>query len=236
MIDKKRAILIIHGLAGSPLEHTEMLNYLKNKFDIYSYYLPGHEKGILNHPTKEDWINESEKQIKSLYEKGYEEIYLIGHSMGGVIASYLASKYERIKKLVLEAPAFEYNSNPGFKILKYYDKKFLFAVAKRFLISIIKEFKELVSNYKSYIEKVNIPILIIQGQDDIMVPYESSIKIYNKIKNDCNHLVLIKDSTHSLFYDEKYNEIIKMVEDFLINNEFDSKIYNEELNKELVKK
>lgn len=231
MIDNKKAILIIHGLAGSPVEHNEIMKCLKNEFDVYSYYLPGHEKGILNHPTKEDWINESENQIKSLYEKGYEEIYLIGHSMGGVIASYLANKYKKVKKLVLEAPAFEYNSNPGFKILKYYDKKFFFAVAKRFLVSIIKEFKELVLNYKDYIEKVDIPILIIQGQDDIMVPYKSSIKVYNKIKNDYNHLVLIKDSTHSLFYDEKYSEIIKMIEDFLVNDKFDSKIYNKELNK-----
>lgn len=236
MINNRKAVLIIHGLAGSPLEHNKMKKYLSNKFDPYTYYLPGHEKGVLNHPTKEDWINESEKQIKKLYDKGYEEIYLIGHSMGGIIASYLATKYDKVKKLVLEAPAFEYNSHPGLKMFKYYDKEFILNVAKRFLISIIKEFKELVLIYKNCIEKVSVPILIIQGQDDILVPYESSVKLYNKMKNDCNHLVLIKNSTHALFYDENYYEIIKMIEDFLVNDEFNSKIYNENLNRETIKK
>lgn len=236
MKDNKKAILLIHGLAGSPLEHKEMVKYLSNKFDVYTFYLPGHEKGVLNHPTKEEWIEESELQIEALYDEGYEEIYLIGHSMGGVIASHLACKYDRVKKLVLEAPAFEYNAHPGLKIFKYYDKDFFVEAAKKFLISIIREFKKLVATYKNCIEKLNIPVLIIQGDDDIMVPYENSIELYNKIKTKAKHLVLIKDLPHALFNDERYSNIIEMVEDFLVNDKFDSLIYNEKLNKELIKK
>ncbi len=231
----KKAILIIHGLAGSPLEHSKMTKYLKNKFDVYTYYLPGHKKGFLNHPTKEEWINESERQINLLYENGYEEIYLIGHSMGGVIASYLASKYDKVKKLVLEAPAFEYNTNPGFKIFKYYDKEFLFSISTKFFISTIKEFKNLVKRYKSSIKEINIPVLFIQGTDDILIPYDRIVKFYEKINSKDKYLVLINSLPHALFYDERYDEIIKMVEDFLINSEFDSLKYNKELNGELVK-
>ena len=50
----------------------------------------GLKKGILNY----------------LIKHGYKSIYLIGHSMGGVIASYLATKYKQVKKLVLAAPSF----------------------------------------------------------------------------------------------------------------------------------
>ncbi len=230
----KKAMLIIHGLAGSPSEHAEVMKYFNEKYDVYSYYLPGHEKGILNYPKKEDWIKTSEEMIEFLNEK-YEDIYIVAHSMGGVIATYLAVKYPTIKKLVLEAPAFDYNPNPGLKWFKYYDKKFFFTMTKRFFVGIIKEFFELVKEYKKCIEKVNIPVLIVQGQDDIMVPYQSSIDVYNKIKDIDKYLVLIKNSTHSIFYYEYYDKVLEMIDDFLINKNFDSEKYNMELNKEFVK-
>lgn len=233
-MSNKKALVIIHGLAGNPSEHIGIMNYFSEKYDVYTYYLPGHEKGFLNHPKKEDWIKASEEIIEVLRKK-HEEIYIVGHSMGGVIASYLASKYPEIKKLVLEAPAFSYNPNPGLKWFKYYDKKFFLTITKRFFVSVIKEFKELVNEYKDTIKKVKIPVLIIQGQDDIMVPYQSSINVYNKIKDKDKYLVLIKDLTHSLFYDDKYEEMLKMIEDFLIHDSFDSEFYNEKLNKELVR-
>ena len=40
----------------------------------------------------------SEMQIEKIIKHGYKEIYVIGHSMGGVIAAYLASKYKEVKK------------------------------------------------------------------------------------------------------------------------------------------
>lgn len=235
-MNNKRAVLLIHGLAGSPLEHTEMIKYLKNSFNVYSYYLPGHEKGFLNHPTKEEWIAESENQIEVLYKEGYEEIYIIGHSMGGVIASHLASKYDKVKKLVLIAPAFEYNSNPGFKLFKYYDRKFIFETSTRFFVGIIKEFKDLVKVYKNSIKEVNIPVLMIQGKDDILVPYLGITKIFERINSNNKNLILINGLPHAFFNDERYEDIIEMVADFLNSNKFDSQEYEKKLNKDLVKK
>ena len=58
----------------------------------------------------------SEMQIEKIIKHGYKEIYVIGHSMGGVIAAYLASKYKEVKKLVLAAPAFQYFKFEGNKI------------------------------------------------------------------------------------------------------------------------
>ena len=71
---------------------------------------------IIDKVTRNDWINKAEEEIEKIINNGYREIYIIGHSMGGVIASYLASKYKEVTKLVLAAPAFHYLAFNGDKV------------------------------------------------------------------------------------------------------------------------
>ena len=107
----RKAILIIHGFAGGTYDEEELANRLElNKFyDVYQYTLPGHSKN-LSKVKYQDWIKKSEDMMNFLIDNGYKSIYVIGHSMGGVIACYLASKYKEVRKLVLCAPAFQYLS------------------------------------------------------------------------------------------------------------------------------
>ena len=92
---RKKAILLIHGFAGGAYDYGNLPNDLEfvNNYKVFTYTLPGHDKAIINKVTKDDWIKMSEMQIEKIIKHGYKEIYVIGHSMGGVIASYLASKY-----------------------------------------------------------------------------------------------------------------------------------------------
>ena len=100
----RKAVLIIHGFAGGTYDEEELANYLElnRNFDVYQFTLPGHEKN-LGKVKYQEWIDASENQVKWLINNGYGSIYLIGHSMGGVIASYIATKYKEVKKLVLAA-------------------------------------------------------------------------------------------------------------------------------------
>jgi esterase/lipase len=227
----KKAVLIIRGLGGSLDEHKELSNYLCDNFDVFTFWLPGHDKGFFNHPKKDDWIKEAEKQIETLYKKGYDDIYVVGHSLGGIITSHLAIKYDRIKKIVLEAPSYLYNSKVGLKLFKYYRKKYLFSLLIKFTPGVIKEFKKLVAEHKDNYEKIEIPTLIIQGKDDILVPFQSSIDLYEKIPSKHKYLVLVNDLPHAIFYSNKNNEIMEMIKDFLINEKFNVEKYNLQLNK-----
>lgn len=63
----------------------------------------------LNNPNDanyKDWVQRCEAKL-SLAIKENPNVILIGFSMGGVIASYLASIY-KVQSLILCAPAFEY--------------------------------------------------------------------------------------------------------------------------------
>ena len=95
----KKAVLLIHGIAGGifDLEELQRSLELNNNFDTYSYTLKGHDDYYeFDHLTYKDWLKQSDDMIKFLLDNGYNTIYVIGHSMGGVIASYLAPKYKEI--------------------------------------------------------------------------------------------------------------------------------------------
>ena len=98
----KKAVLIIHGFAGGTYDEEYLANYLELKgFDVYTFTLPGHDRMLFNKITKEDWIESARIHLEMLINNKYKQIYVIGHSMGGILASYLAANYKEVKKIVL---------------------------------------------------------------------------------------------------------------------------------------
>src|SRR5690625_6969791 len=69
--------------------------------------LTGHgEEFSLEGISYDKWLEAAEKEMIKLMEE-CEILYVIGFSMGGMIAAYLAAKYD-VEKLVLLAPARKY--------------------------------------------------------------------------------------------------------------------------------
>ncbi len=222
----KKAILIIHGFAGGTYDEEKLANYLElnRNFDVFQFTLPGHNRN-LSKANYMDWINYSEDMLKWLIAKRYYNIYLIGHSMGGVIATYLASKYKEVKKLVLAAPSFQYLSvvkdnlnitksikmTP--KVIETYGKDEVIARFLKLNIGTLKQFADLVKHYYDYPKFVTCPILIIQGKNDNLVPLTSSEYVYNSVKSNVKKLVYVNGLTHDVFKDNK--QIYYIVEKFL---------------------
>jgi len=224
----KKAILIIHGFAGGTYDQEELANYLElnRNFDVFQFTLPGHEKN-LSKVEHQAWISYSEEQIEWLIKNGYNKIYLIGHSMGGVISTYLASKYKEVKKLVLAAPAFHYlnvikdNLNIGKslkiapKVIKDYGSDEVIARMLKLDVSVIKEFMDLVKHYYDYPKFVTCKTLIIQGKKDNLVPVSSSEYVYDNIKSRRKKLIFLEGVTHDIFRNKEKEQIFRIVEKFL---------------------
>jgi len=224
----KKAILIIHGFAGGTYDEEKLANYLElnRNFDVFQFTLPGHEKN-LSKIERQAWISVSEEQVEWLIRNGYNKIYLIGHSMGGVIATYLSSKYKEIKKLVLAAPTYHYlkvikdNLNIGKslkiapKIIKDYGSDEVVARLLKLDVSVIKEFMDLVKEYYDYPKYVTCKTLILQGDRDNLVPVSSSEYVYKNIKSKQKKIILLEGETHDIFRGNRKEEIFKIVEKFL---------------------
>lgn len=232
MLKKRKAILLIHGFVGGNYDYGTFPNELEvyKDFNVFTYTLPGHEKLIVSGVKYSEWLAESVNQIEFLLKHNYKEIYVIGHSMGGVIATHLASIYPQIKKLVLVAPAFRYFYFKDGKInltnigntIKNFPSLFKNMGTEKVIERISKtpiptmlEFAKLTHSHQHDIEKVSCPTLIIRGLEDKVVPIESTNFAYNSILSKSTILINIKTVTHDCFKGKRNNEIKNIIIDFL---------------------
>ena len=227
----RKAILVIHGFAGGTYDMEELANYLElnRTFDVYQFTLPGHDKN-LSKVKYEEWIKASEEKVEMLINNGYKNIYLIGHSMGGVIATYLATKYREVKKLVLAAPAFHYlnivndklNIKESLKvtpkILGQYKGAEIFARFLKLNIGATKELMTLVKKYYYTPSAVICPVLILHGTEDHLVPRSSTEYVYNELTKNTKKLIYINGINHDIFRNDRKEELFYIIEDFLKHN------------------
>lgn len=227
----KTAILLIHGFAGGCYDYGDLAGDLQlyKNFHIYTFTLAGHDKAKINHVTKDDWINSAEIELQKIINKGYKKIYIIGHSMGGIIGAHLASKYKEVKKLVLAAPAFKYLSFKGNKldiigsikkvpkIFKDYDYEEVMSRVLKIPIPTVKQFMDLAETYKDDIKNIDVPTLILYGTEDEIVPIDSVNYVYDNIKSKSVTLVELENLNHDLFINNRYEEVKKLIVNFLTN-------------------
>lgn len=224
----RKAILIIHGFAGGTYDEeylTNRLELIKN-YDVFNFTLAGHD-GLFKSNMKEiDWIKSTEDMINFLIENNYKTIYVIGHSMGGVLAARLATKYKEVKKLVLLAAAFRYlefkDDNVDIvkslkktkDLVKDYKDEFMSRLIKM-PPNAIKEFMSTVKDNEHVLKDINIPTFIIQGTNDSLVPLETADYIYNEIPSKEKDILICDGVNHDIFRSNKKEEITQEIIEFL---------------------
>lgn len=224
--------LCIHGFTGSPGEVAPLAEYLRKRTDwmIKTPTLPGHGQRLqLKGITYDQWFRSAEEELQALMER-CETVYVVGFSMGGVIAVYLAEKY-KIDKLVLLSAAFYYvnprqlikdiheiirdgwrsfRENPLF--IRYKNK--IFATP----LTAILEFRKLVNEVRPLLPRVRVPALIVQGEKDGIVPPKSARYLYERIGSEKKKLLFLPDSYHHVCYGPDRHILFMEVENFLLEN------------------
>ncbi len=94
-------LLFIHGWLGSSHEWIYQFSYFKSRCHIIILDLPGYGKS--DKPNTKYSIDFFTKVIVDfLQQLGYDEVILIGHSLGGLIAQNITIQYPiLVKKLIL---------------------------------------------------------------------------------------------------------------------------------------
>lgn len=108
-------ILCIHGFTGSPKDIDPLVSFLYEETDwlIRAPILPGHGDQLkLKGIRYTDWIRHAEGELVNLMEL-CDTIYICGFSMGGLIGSWLATRYP-VKKMVLISAAVYYINPKNF--------------------------------------------------------------------------------------------------------------------------
>lgn len=196
---KKPIVLCIHGFGrrkSSEYNNFKLWGSKQFKFVTFDIFDDSDDSDT----DANTWIKRCEEQVEALLPN---DIYLIGFSMGGVLASHLASKYP-IKKLFLIAPAFEFVSVKA--VIDTLIKRFTTSTSQISMSSKQTScFIEVVNLCKADINTVTCPVCLVHGDQDEVIPIRSSINAYNKIPHDNKRLFILHEGVHRLMLDTKTN-------------------------------
>jgi pimeloyl-ACP methyl ester carboxylesterase len=97
--------LFIHGLGSSSCFYKTITPFLESTVRCLSFDTPG--SGLSELGTSEQSSSSIAKDAIGLLDalKVQEKVVVVGHSMGGIVASYIAAEYpDRVKGVVLLGP------------------------------------------------------------------------------------------------------------------------------------
>lgn len=212
-ISNKLGILFLHGYTGGRHELDPLFVYLKSRYEFeYEFPVyPGHGTILdLKTVTGEDWYREAFDAYTAL-QKRADKIYIIGFSMGGVFASHIAQQ-EKVEKLLLIAPAFDYTKITKTGQLNLTPRHFSEHMKmnmygkirdriKDIPIRAFQEFKKITKLKREGLENVTADTLIVHGTLDLLVPYKSSVETVRKMPRA--KLELLEGAPHLFAYTEE---------------------------------
>ena len=99
----KNAVLLIHGIAGSPDHFRDLVPVIPDTFSIYNILLDGHSGTVreFSRSSMDKWKEQVHAVLKKLFAR-YEKVVIVAHSMGTLFAISRAIQYpDKIPALFL---------------------------------------------------------------------------------------------------------------------------------------
>ncbi|WP_042416402.1 carboxylesterase [Geomicrobium sp. JCM 19038] len=216
--------LCLHGFTGSPEELQPLTERLQRKkgWLVYTPVLPGHGVGEdIGEAEGAKWIYTADRAAKEML-KHVDELYVIGFSMGGMLACYLAAKYP-VKKLVLLNAAAYYVNRPQMVqdlVASYRGSEnpwldLVIDKRKETPMTAFYQFIKTIRLMRPFVEGVTSPVMIGQGMKDILVPEKSATYLFEQIGSKNKTLRMYEHSNHFLCHDVEQELVIRDVEHFL---------------------
>jgi len=230
---KKDLVLIINGAGTNGSELKSLYKQISKNEKYFVYYpgiMPGAFIGSYFPKSKiKDFLRFIDSTLELIEQPEFENVYLIGYSLGASTAAILSTKSDKIKKLILIAPIVK---NPNYqKFLKgltfslSYSKN-LTRVQKIFYKEFIRRFIKVPKIHvlylqfylhytKRFLKMINKPTLVVETLTDELVKKKSIDQIENTMQHPHFKRYQV-ESSHFLFFDrEVRDDVIKEVESFL---------------------
>ncbi len=237
-----RAVLLVHGWIGSPVDFHDLGERLHEKgVAVRAMLLPGHGTTPLDlaELSADDQIDAVRREFLDLKEK-YPRVAVAGFSMGGALAVLLASE-EPVDRLVLAAPYFSvtykwyyvlspktwndllspifpYVMKPGsFKRVNkegVEDKIFCYRVFPTRSVSELIELGRRAGDPR-VLGRIECPVLVLQSHGDMASSSIAVEECYALIASDQKEIAWFDLSNHHLFWDHEDREVIERVVEFV---------------------
>ncbi|MDX9871774.1 MAG: alpha/beta fold hydrolase [Clostridia bacterium] len=199
--------VIIHGFGGGLKEIAYLKEFLqRNNQTVETILLAGHgvSKKELGDSTYLEWLSSADRAFRRITRQ-YDSVTLIGFSMGGLIATYLANKYQAEKIVLVNTPVYFWNVQVILKSvlqdlrqnrrdhIRYYQRAFARTPVRSGL-----QFLHILAKGKEWFQHIKCPTLILQCRDDESVKPKSAAYIESKIKAEST-LKYYEGGCHQIF-------------------------------------
>lgn len=222
----KRAALLLHGFTGHTADVRMLGRYLENQgYTCHAPIYRGHGGSAedIVEATAAEWWEDVLIAYDYLIELGYEDIVVIGLSLGGTLGLKLA--YQRKVKAVIPmcAPMFFDNEkqltkafNNYAKQYKQFEKKSEETIAEELRLlqpkaqAVLQELGSFVDEVRIETDSIYAPTLVVQARQDQMINPESANYIYAHIQamnkqirwyEEAGHVITLSDERDQLHED-----------------------------------
>ncbi len=145
------------------------------------------------------------EQNSNNYNYDFSKLILAGHSRGGGIAILKSAEDKRISKLITLASVADFDRYSEQRKAEWKERGFVEVLntrtkqLMRMDYTLIEDLEKnrLRLNIPKALEKINIPVLIIHGREDLAVDYSDAEMIYNTGDNSKRELILVENTGHT---------------------------------------
>jgi carboxylesterase len=229
----KTGILLIHGFTGTPSELRPMGDFLnKQGFTVSAPLLPGHGTSPedLQITRWQDWVKSVENAFVDLKKSGVEKLYVVGLSMGGLLALFQTIQQQSSISGVISmcAPIKVRDFRANFVRLihwfmpfslrgegKHPDIEQYLIPYDRTPLKSVGELNRLIRSVRKKLKQIDTPALIIQSRNDETVNPSSATIIYNSISSKDKTLTWYEHSSHIITVDRERKKLFQEVEQFI---------------------
>ena len=196
--DKREAIIYFGGNAENVAHNIDDFRVMFSERTVYLVNYRGY--GGSSGSPEEEGFQRDALFIYDHFSKKHNSVSVMGRSIGGAVATYLASKRD-IKKLVLVTP-FDSAVNIGKKFYPF------------FPIDLILQERLDAAGLAS---EITVPTLIVAAADDEIISSESTDNLLKAFTNTEAEFVLLSDSGHNTVH--LHPDYKKIIADFITVSE-----------------
>ena len=240
----KIGCLLLHGAGGGTAWDLKEFAHLLHEKTGMTVWLPsltgfGTRPEDLFDVTLDDWLSDASSGLERLLET-CEQVYVVGHSAGGVLALLTASERREVSGVVTWAAPYDVKTRLLY-LLPILSKVPLLsrAIPKTHASPVPEWLKEkgwvgydwiptsiglvmfdALKRLKTALNRVSCSALIIQGTADGSLTGNSAEKILQALASEKKEILLIEGAHHPMMNEEKYkDELFNRTIEFLRSNE-----------------
>lgn len=231
--DKKQSknlIILVHGFGASATETRLLGEFLYSEgYDVKGVLLKGHgtKPDDMDNVRWEEWIGNIQEAYDE-YTPKYTNIFVGGVSMGGALALY-SSTQMKFKAIFTISAFYHLSKTSSFTAwflslfgahkqkneerIKWYVENNLFSYSEDSIPAASQLYKMLRILHRK-VDEINVPVLIIQSEEDITAKPEGAEELYEDLKTK-KELFFVQKGDHILTVDPHKQEVFDKILSFL---------------------